>query len=217
MLAIAAMISTVLSLAVIWNSSTAVSHAARHAATAGLGALPLAVWAGIERFRSARWWQRIVLTVAGAVYIGIPLAYGPVSVVAKTIRNPTGYRTSPVGLYNPLLSANDAATCSETLTQAFDHTNGVWYLTDPNSALDLEGRAIIVHADMMPLETLASASYSASRPIRVFALLPPHFEDNGKGPAIRRSFLGAHDWQHSVIPGCKSTLWVAVMERIGGL
>ena len=69
------------------------------------------------------------------------------------------------------------------------------------SALDLPGRAIVVHADFTDLAALRKMAFQTSRPIRVHALLPPRFESNGKGDAIRSSFLHAGPWRHEPLPG----------------
>ena len=77
----------------------------------------------------------------------------------------------------------------------------IWYLVDPLTALDLPGRIIVRHADFIDLALLRRDLFLTTRLVRVHVVLPPRFEDNGKGKAIRASFPQATAWSRTGDPG----------------
>jgi len=198
----------VLCLIVIWNTSGAVSQAARHGATAGLGVLPLGLRVGIPVFKRSSQIKRALLSATALVYLGLPLLYGPCSVAVKIWR-PQGYIVARSGLYNPLLAPRNAAACAASLSTPADSADELWYLIDPNSALDVHGRSIIVQADFLAQEALASYHFRSSQHIRIRAMLPEHFEPDGKGALIRSSFAGASSWTRIERPACANVEWTA--------
>ena len=207
---------SVAAILVVWTLSTTVSIEARHVSSAGFTMLPLAIAEGRAWWRDAGVPVRRLLGALGCAFVIAPLAYGVVSVFAKAWRYPADYRPASSGMYNPLLAQHDAASVVETLRRDYDPTTDVWYLVEPLTALDLPGRSIIRHADFVALGALRRDRFATSRRIRVHALLPPRFEDNGKAAAIRGAFTQATGWSRSVIPGAEYDAWTAVLEPNGG-
>jgi hypothetical protein len=203
--------ASVASILVAWTVSSAVSVEARHLAPAGFAALPLALDEG-------RLWRReagasgatvrLSLALALAVFVIGPFAYGVVSVFAKAWRYPSDYRPGPSG-YNAVLAEHDAAGVAGRLQDTFVPETDIWYLAEPMTSLDLRGRAIVRHADFMPIADLRRDRFITSRPLRVHVLLPPRFEANGKGLAIRESFPQAASWRHESVPGSAYDQWMA--------
>ena len=208
-LALSIWISSV-ALAIVTWTVTSASVEGRHVATAGLATLPLVVSLTIRDWREAGAARRLCGAAVLVAYVALPAAYGVVSVGAKVRRIPAGYRTGAANLYNPLLSATDVNSCRAVLSAGFDPQRDTWYLTDPGTALDLSGRAIVVHADFESLEQLRT-TYRTSKPGRVEALLPASFESNGKGDVIRASFPQASGWTKVTVP-CTPQLWVATLD-----
>ncbi len=199
----------------VWVVSTGVSVEARHVASASLCALPLAL---AEGWRVGRSSSRACLAVSAAcaLYVVVPLLYGPMSVFAKVRRFPTDFHASTTGLYNPLLADTDVAGVVTRLQRDFHPDTDIWYLTDPLSALDLRGRTLMVHADFVAVDELRKYRFLAtSRPVRVHVLLPQRFEINGKGEVIRESFPQAIAWTHDAIPGSEYDRWVADLRPDG--
>jgi hypothetical protein len=92
----------------------------------------------------------------------------------------------------------------------------MWYLVEPLTALDLPGRAIVRHADFIDIAVLRRDRFVTSRRMRVHVLLPPRFENNGKGEAIRASFPQADGWVRREIPGAEYVSWTATLEPSHG-
>jgi hypothetical protein len=201
--------SSVVLVIVAWTV-TSVSVEGRHVATAGLATLPLVVSLTLRDWRGYGLVRRLCAVAVLVGYVALPAAYGVVSVVAKLSRFPPGYRTGPAHVYNPLLSEQDIAACRSAILAGFDPLHDTWYLTDPLTALDLPGRAIVTHADFESLAELTTA-YRTSKAGRVQALLPASFEANGKGAAIRASFAQARGWSHVPVP-CTPQLWIAELD-----
>jgi len=200
----------------VWALSSVVSVEARHLASAGMAALPLAIAEGHRWWRTAAAPLRTLLAVTACAFIIVPLSYGVVSVLAKTFRYPAGYRAGASGIYNPLLSKHDAASAVEELTQDFTPATDVWYLIEPLTALDLPGRALIRHADFIELAILQRERFFTSGRLHVHVLLPPRFEQNGKGPAIRASFPQATAWARREIADAEYVSWTALLEPAHG-
>jgi hypothetical protein len=200
---------------IVWTLSTTVSIEARHVWSAGFTMLPLALAEGIVWWRTgtAAVWRTLV--ALACVFVAAPMAYGVVSVFAKMARYPGDYRPASSGIYNPLLAQHDAASVAGALGRTFDSANDVWYLVEPMTMLDVPGRSIVRHADFVTAATLGSERFLTSRSIRVHALLPPRFEDNGKGAAIRGAFPQATGWSRSVIAGSEYDAWTTVLQPAG--
>jgi len=154
--------------------------------------------------------SRGILLAAGICYLAIPIAYGGFSVAGKIARTPTAYRAGPSGVYNPLFASMDAASAAASLRADFDPASDLWYLTEPFTAMDLPGRVILRHADFLPTDKLIE-NFQTSKPVRVHLLLPPWFEQNGKGSIIRGEFLGATNWSSRTLPGMNYIEWTATL------
>ena len=199
-----------------WTISSAVSMESRHLASAGFAMLPLALVEGRAWWRDASAPVRTLLGAMACAFVLAPFAYGIVSVFAKTWRYPDGYRPASSGIYNPLLSQHDAASAARALGRDFDPSTDVWYLVDPLTALDLPGRMIVRHADFLELAQLRSDRFLTSRRMRVHVVMPPRFEDNGKGEAIRASFPQAAAWTRTAFPDAEYVSWTAMLEPFSG-
>jgi len=208
-LAMAVWLSSVLFAILTWTLSR-VSVECRHVATAGLATMPLVVSVALRDLRSRDRARKLASAAVLIVYIIVPAIYGVASVFAKSYRVPAGYQTGPAGIYNPLLSDRNLAACREALVGIFDRAHDTWYATDPVTALDLPGRAIVTHADFESIAELTT-TYRTSRAGRVLALLPATFEANGKGVTIRGSFPQAQGWARVVVP-CAPQLWIATLD-----
>jgi hypothetical protein len=208
-LARAVFATSVVAILAVWSVSVAVSIEARHVASAGLCILPLALAEGRLWWPSSGPMGRAAIAALVAGYVVVPLAYGVVSVPAKVWRFPRDYRPARSGVYNQLLAEHDAAGVVAQLERDFTPETDVWYLTEPMTALDLKGRAIVVHADFTEVAELRRYRFVTSRPLRVHVLLPPRFEVNGKGPSIRASFPQAAEWHHDAIAGSEYDRWRA--------
>jgi hypothetical protein len=195
-----------------WTLSSVVSIESRHLASAGFAMLPLALAEGRAWWRAGSAPVRTLLGAMACTFVLAPFAYGIVSVFAKTWRYPTGYLPAPSGIYNPLLARHDAASAARALGRDFDSSTDIWYLVDPLTALDLPGRMIVRHADFIELAQLRRDRFLTSRRMRVHVVLPPRFEDNGKGEAIRASFPQATAWLRTQIPAAEYVSWTATLE-----
>jgi hypothetical protein len=203
--------TSIVAILLVWTLSVTVSIEARHLFSAGFAMLPLALAEGLSWWRSAGAGTRRVLALAACVFIAMPLSYGVVSVFAKAWRYPAGYRRPPSGIYNPLLAQSDAASVVDALRRMYDPETDVWYLVEPLSGLDAPGRSIVRAADFMPVELLRSERFLTSRRLRVHALLPPRFEQNGKAAAIRGSFPQATGWTRAAVAGSEYDAWTTVL------
>jgi hypothetical protein len=203
---------SVAAMLVVWTVSTAVSIESRHLASAGFAMLPLALAEGRTWWREASVPVRTLLGATACVFVLAPFAYGIVSVFAKAWRYPAGYRPASSGIYNPLLAQLDPASATLALARDFDASADIWYLVEPLTALDLPGRAVVRHADFIELAVLRRDRFLTSQRMRVHVLLPPRFEDNGKGEAIRASFPQAMRWSRTPIPAAEYVSWTATLE-----
>lgn len=197
---------------VLWSVSDGVSYEYRHLAAPSFALLPLVLQEGCRLWReSGSVLRRWLLSFAGLLFIGIPLAYGAASIAPKILRA-ADYVPGPSGLYNPLLATSNMVEVRKALLEGFDASTDVWYRTDPVTALDLPGRSIIVHADFLDASVLQRQAFATSGRVRIRALLPEHFERNGKGDAIRGSFTGARAWSSTSVPGSPVRLWTAWVD-----
>jgi len=150
------------------------------------------------------------LYAAALCYLALPIAYGAVSVIGKIARTPAGYRSGPSGLYNPMFASSDAKSTIAQLAVDFQPDFDVWYLTEPITALDLPGRVIIRHADFLSAEKLNETFYT-TQSVRVHLLLPPWFEQNGKGSIIRGEFPQASGWSSKTLSNMNYVEWTATL------
>jgi hypothetical protein len=183
---------------------------ARYIAAIGIALVPAALESAFHVTPKTLRAARPVLLAAGIIYLAIPMAYGGFSVVGKIARTPSSYRTGPSGLYNPLFASTDARTPVAELTADFNPESDIWYLTEAFSALNLPGRAIIQHADFLPVARL-NQTFQTSKPLRIHLLLPPWFEQNGKGARIRAEFPRAINWSSRIVPGMNYVEWTATL------
>ena len=209
-LARAVLASSMAGLLLSWTISDGVGVEARFLFTGGSAALPLALAEGRALWRDRRPALRAVLAATAFAFVVVPFAYGFVSVAAKVWRYPA-YHPGASGQYNPLLAQTEAASVTARLQRDFVVAEDVWYLPEPQSALDLAGRAIIRHADFQRIEDLRLDRFVTSRTLRAHVLLPPRFERNGKGAVIRASFPQATEWTREAIPGSEYDRWTATL------
>jgi hypothetical protein len=185
---------------------------ARYIAAIGIALIPAVIESAMQLAPKLRLAARALLLAGGIIYVAIPMAYGAFSVVGKIARTPA-YRAGPSGLYNPLFATNNARPPIAELTATFNPQSDVWYLTEAFTAMDLPGRAIMQHADFLAVDAL-KGTFRTSKPMRVHLLLPPWFEQNGKGTAIRGEFLGAGGWSSSTVPGMNYVEWTASLVAV---
>jgi hypothetical protein len=185
---------------------------ARYIAAIGIALIPAVIESALQLAPKLRRASRALLVAGGIVYLAIPMAYGAFSVVGKIARTPA-YRTGPSGLYNPLFATTDARSPVAELTAGFNPDSDLWYLTEAFTAMDLPGRAIMQHADFLPVARL-NQKFQTSKPLRIHLLLPPWFEQNGKGAAIRGEFLGAGNRSSRTVPGMIYVEWTASLVAV---
>jgi hypothetical protein len=192
---------------IAWMASPAVSFEARHVAGAAMAVLPAAVAIGRRGWRGFAAPLQSWLVAVSLAYVIAPWIYGPVSVAVKTLR-PQGYVTSDSGIYNPILSAHDARRAAASVRDRCRSagSDAVWYVPDPLTALEFHGRMVMTGADFEPLDVLRSRRYEGRLP--VCALLTPKFEGNGKGPAIRASFVDVRSWTREPADQSLYDVWI---------
>jgi hypothetical protein len=182
---------------------------ARYIAAIGIAIIPAALQAACNTAPELSRIGRTVLWIAAVCYLAVPIAYGALSVVGKIQRTPANYQSGPSGLYNPLFANADAKSAVAKVKADFNASADVWYLTEAVTAMDLPGRAILRHADFLPAEGLHQR-FRTTKAIRVHLLLPPWFEENGKGAIIRAEFVGANNWSSHVIRDMNYVEWTAL-------
>jgi hypothetical protein len=212
LLARAVLVCSLASITAIWILSDAVDHKPRHVATAAFAMLPVVVAEAYTRWSRLSNLSRSVLLAGAAAYLCVPMAYGVVSVAAKVARFPRNYRPGPADIYNPLLAEADLAGVRERLLSRTSG-DGIWYVPDPISALDIPGRLITTDADFQPLAELEAARYTTSRPFQLRALLIEKFAHDGKGDAIRSSFPQAGPWHNERVAGSDYQLWTSDLKE----
>jgi hypothetical protein len=183
---------------------------ARYIAAIGIAVIPAALQAASSIAPKLSRIGRAVLWIAAVCYLAVPVAYGAVSVVGKIQRTPANYQSGPSGLYNPLFANADAKSAVAKVKADFDVSADVWYLTEAFTAMDLPGRAILRHADFLPSDGLMQR-FRTTKAIRVHLLLPPWFEENGKGAIIRAEFVGANNWSSEIVEGMNYVEWTALV------
>jgi hypothetical protein len=202
---------TSLLMAVVWVASAAVSFEARHVAGAAMAALPAAIAIAHRSWDRFHPLARVWLLVAVMCYVVLPWpVYGPASVATK-LRRAWGYVTTSTGFYDPMLSTRHADRALSEAKRACDPQVVVWYIPEPLTSLDFSGPLIAAFADFESLADLSSKRYRG--PIAICALLPPKFEINGKGPAIRRSFVDIAQWSRHPAVDAEYDVWVGMPAR----
>jgi hypothetical protein len=183
---------------------------ARYISAIGIAVIPAALQAASSIAPKLSRMGRVILWIAALCYLALPIAYGAVSVLGKIHRTSANYQSGPSGLYNPLFANADAKSAVARVTADFNVSGDVWYLTEAFTAMDLPGRAILRHADFLPADGLKQR-FRTTKAIRVHVLLPPWFEENGKGAIIRAEFVDAVNWSRKTIPGMNYVEWTAVV------
>ena len=184
----------------VWTLSGAgASHEARHIAAAAMALVPALLAESRLLWRKPRWFRAVLLLVT-LVFVFAPMLYGAASVVGKWRRVPRNYETTGPGLYHPSLANRDESATLKALLQDYSAAKDVWYVPDGITSLFLPGRMLIRQADFQSLEHLRGEVFKTSVPLRVLVLLPSHFEQNGKGIAIRSSFVQAKKWEKIEYP-----------------
>jgi hypothetical protein len=192
---------------VVWTFSGAGSHETRHVAGAAIMLIPVAV----QEFSYVRQrWLRQGLVAAGTVILVIPLLYGAVALGGKALRT-RGQSTAPSGFYNSVWTAKDPVSVVRRL-QMSASPDTLWYVCEGTVALDMPGRILLRWAALSDVAELARETYRSSVPMRVNLLLPPDFEQNGKGAVIRASFPQAQRWVASKVEGAEYTLWSTTLN-----
>jgi hypothetical protein len=191
---------------VAWIGSSAVSLESRHIAGAAIASLPAAVAIARRRWTVIGPASRGWLAFCGVAYVCVPWAlYGPISVATKAVRQ-HGYITTGTRLYNPILAASDAQAAITAIRGNCVLPAAIWYIPEPLTSIELEGRMVITDADFESLEDIAALRFHGDVP--VCALMPPKFETNGKGAAIRNSFVDIAQWTRRLVPGAAYDLWI---------
>jgi hypothetical protein len=191
-----------------------VSYDARHLAGAGLAGLPCALEAGFAIVKRSSRAVRWALAALGVCYVALPLAYGATAAVGKFARQ-SKQNQGPARLYNPLLAGSDVSRAVALLHDGSDRPTDVWYLTDPVSALEFNGRVVIRHADFMDAAELRREAFRTTKPVRVRLVLPANFEANGKAEVIRSSFIDAGSWSKCPTDGT-TRCWTSLIGARGG-
>jgi hypothetical protein len=111
-----------------------------------------------------------------------------------------------------LLANADLAAARAALLQDYDSATDVWFVPDPVTALDLPGRAIVDDVALTRLP--ARSSFHSSAPIRVRALLPMEFEQNGLGDVVRARFDGAGGWSETLVRESRYAVWTTFISPI---
>ncbi len=213
LLAIAAFFINFLAMILILSVSTLPLYDARYFAPGSMAVLPFIIQSGIRIFgRSNKKIIRAALWFAYINYILIPLAYGYICVIAKVNRTPKNYALGPSHIYNPFLAKVNLKEALDSLKQDFEPATDIWYIPEPISSLDIPGRSIITHADFIDLASLQKQKYLSSFPYRVRVLTPYYFEENGKGQAIRASFVQAQGWSKKKIPASNYICWITTLR-----
>ena len=201
----------------IWSVGATVSYEARHVTAASLAILPVALQSGCELWnkKSDSFLIKVSLCMAAIFYLAIPLAYSSTSIFVKARETSVNYTPASSQIYNPWLASQDLARVRTELVKDFNEQTDIWYLPEPVTALDLPGRAIITHADFyggLQDTNLNRQTFYTSIPLRVHVLLPPSFEDNGKGVLIRSSFPQADEWIRREIEESNYVKWISTLE-----
>lgn len=100
------------------------------------------------------------------------MAYGVIAVIGKVKRTPA-YEGGPSHFYNPLF-ANTYARGPLKDLEADAGSQDVWYLTEDSAGPS-------GHSDFLSEDQLRRQTFRTSSPVTVRMLLPPTFEDKGKG------------------------------------
>ena len=183
---------------------------ARYISAIGIALIPGTVEAAAAMWPKASRITREALVIAALFYIAIPMGYGAVAVIGKVQRT-SAYKSGPSGFYNPLFADTDASAPLRTLEAHFG-SQDIWYLPDPITGIDLRGRVILRDPDFLSEDRIRKESFHTSSPVTVRMLLPPKFEENGKGRIIRDSFPQALGWKRNEIPGANYLEWSAKLR-----
>jgi hypothetical protein len=199
---------TMAMMVVAWIGSSAVSFESRHIAGAAIASLPAAIAIARRRWAGFGPASRAWIAFCGIAYVCVPWAlYGPMSVATKAVRQ-HGYITTGTGLYNPILAASNAQAAMAAARGHCLLPDAVWYIPEPLTSMEFAGRMVITAADFEALEYISALRFHGEVP--VCALMPPKFETNGKGAAIRNSFVDIGSWSHRVVPGAVYDLWIGM-------
>lgn len=198
---------------ILWGLTNNISYQTRHIAAGSIAILPFLIENSFDLWRTARRLLRIILLGAGIIYIALPLLSGVPSVRIKALRA-INYKAGPSGIYNPCVTFNDMAGIRDRLMKDFSPENDIWYLAGPATPLlDLPGRMIMNYAEYKDADTLRRTKYMGGSGLRIHALLPPEFEKDKRGEAIRNSFEKAGEWKKEEIEGCNPILWKTVLKK----
>jgi hypothetical protein len=182
-----------------------IDDSARHVRLASLAALPWVVTILWQQWTAPSLRRRVVACAAGALIVVLPCAYGAASLLDKAVRRA---RTDDplvgaTGLRQPLLGPNaNTRVFMRAVRAALEGPETVLFVTSPDLALELVGARLVVrHADFLTVRRLARRRFDACPVGGVLALLPRPFEDNGKGPQLRRNFVDVAEWERVELAG----------------
>lgn len=200
----------------LWLRSD-VSHEARLFAPAAMGALPAALAEARfarRRFpRPARW----AAAAAALAFVAVPLLFGPIYVALK-IREEAPGRPGPSGLYLPVFGRGDVGPAISALRSRFDERS-VWVLADPEAALELQDRWILLFAGRnigeemqnISLHTFTLGRWRSSRSLRLLVLLPRSWGIVAPPRELERT-RRVRSWKRNLIAGSDLVLWEGEFE-----
>jgi hypothetical protein len=198
---------SVVCLLMVWIVISAVSLEPRHLAGGTLASVPACLAVATRRWQQFRPGVRGWLLGSVVLFLALPCGfYGPAAALTHA-RRAWSFTASAERLYNPFVSVTNARQALAGLLDACADPDAVWYVPDPLTALELPRRLITTDADFQAVESLRQMRYIGR--LRVCALLPPKFETNDKGPAIRASFRDVTGWNRHRVVNSAYDLWIA--------
>ncbi len=123
----------------MWLTSD-VARDTRFFIPAAFAALPVVLVAARAAWLGAAFPLRALLLAGAAVYLVVPLLYGPLFVTLK-VAHTHALRPGPTGLALPSLGASDHAALLASL-RPYQASNVVWIVDNLEAALELPGRSL---------------------------------------------------------------------------
>jgi hypothetical protein len=192
---------------VLASASPNVSVEPRHLLAGGLAILPLALsgaLADIRRGGQGRVFGHSVLAV-------FTLALPWLLTTGFAIQRPAWGALPTSGRNQIGIRSLGGVTPAQVVASVPSQTpQDVWFLADPNAAIDLPLRILLNGTIWFPGPSLPI--YRTSQPVTVHAVLPWELEINGSAERVRQSFRGAGPWRTTDIPGCGCQVWSARVE-----
>lgn len=196
-LAAGALLVTAAGLAVLYARGANVSFEGRHMRLPALLLLPFVVECLVAGARSRRPLARAAGLTGLALLVVLPAVYGLGALWDKTWRRAPAlaHLVGPLGLRLDLLAPVTDARAFYRELETLAPGDGVLYVVHPSLAFDLaRRRTLVVFADTMRPEFLASLRYRGAPAGGVALVLPAGFEASGKRAAIQASFVDLRAW-----------------------